>query len=360
MIHTQRLISVVVPTFNRLQLLRATVHSLLDQRFNECEFLMIDDRSQTDTVEYLKSLPNIDPRFRIILKQQDDPKGCQSSRNLGITHATSEWIMFLDSDDLLSPFCLQDRINAIRLLPPSDIFVGNQAIFHESNNSSYWVNIQKSSTDEIDRFFELTHPIDVPWVNGGCLIRRESLLNKGIVWSPGIHWDDVWFHIRCLISGMNVAWLPRTQTPDSWYRVHGTDHYGATLHSEEGYINSVDMLLNLCSELQRYSLVTAERLDRISKVVFHYALLRLVDSKRYKAVSQLLTRCREYQLFSKNHWNNLNFYFGLRRVAGLSTKATFHVNRIARKKLLPFAFRASETTYDSIPTTSPDPHVLNP
>jgi glycosyltransferase involved in cell wall biosynthesis len=321
---------------------------------------MIDDCSREETVEYLKSLPDKDPRFKIILKHASLPKGCQASRNLGITNATSDWIMFLDSDDLLSSVCLQDRINAIQPLPAADIFIGNQAIFHESNGLSHWVNIPKKSCDELDRFLELANPIDVPWVNGGCLIRRESILNTGIIWSPGIHWDDVWFHTRCLIAGMKVAWLPRTQTPDSWYRVHGTDHYGATLHSEEGYINSIDMLINLRNDLHRNDLLTAERLEQISKVIFNYALIRLIDSNRYQVTQMILNKCHNNQLLAIPRWTNLRFYIKLRQLSRFSPKLTFYVNQIARKRLLPFAFQVSDTTYDSIPTNSPEPRDLNP
>jgi hypothetical protein len=158
---------------------------------------------------------------------------------------------------------------------------------------------------------------------------------------------------------LKVAWLPRTKKPDSWYRVHGTDHYGAKLHSEEGYINSVEMLLDLRDELQRYGLITTERLEQISRVIFGYALLRLIDCKRYQVIHTILSKCKEHQLFAKPQWNHLNFYLNLRKLSRFSANATFYVNQLARKRLLPFAFQASELTYDTIPTTPPEPHILN-
>lgn len=354
------LVSVIVPTYNRLHLLKATVASLAAQRLESCEFLMIDDRSQPETVDYLQSLPRKDSRFRIILKHSDNPSGCQVSRNLGIAESRAEWVLFLDSDDLLAPSCLLQRLDALDHLHSADILIGNQAIFHESSRQSHWVNIPKPAISDLDRFLHLIHPLDVPWVNGGCIIRRDALLSRGIQWPLDVHWDDVWFHSACLISGLKTRWLPRTSEPDSWYRVHGKEHYGSTLHSDEGYTNSVKMILDLTDTLHRQQLTSPDRLERISHFLFHYAFLRLLDRKNFSAVHDLLAQCREKKLFPRSHWKNLKFYVKLRQISCLSRKATYYVNRLARSRLLPVAFKAVDSTYASIPCPAPDTTLLNP
>ena len=78
-------VSVIVPVFNRLVLLKATVGSLVSQTLMESEFLLVDDNSQPDVWEYLQELPQIDQRFKVLRKPEHIERGCQSSRNLGLS-----------------------------------------------------------------------------------------------------------------------------------------------------------------------------------------------------------------------------------------------------------------------------------
>lgn len=347
-------VSVIVPTYNRLKLLRATVDSLLAQNFRGCEFLLIDDRSSSDVVAYLKSLPHIDPRFRILLKEGEIAPGCQASRNLGIDHSQGEWLMFLDSDDLLAPHCLADRVSAVRKLPPSDIYVGNQAIFVESTGESKWVNIHKTEIRDLERFLCIAAPIDIPWVNGGCLIRKEALLKNGIRWESGIHWDDVWFHIQCLFAEMNVSWLPRTTEPDSWYRLHGTEHYGNVLHTEEGKLNSAKMIFRLTELFRSKGCLKKAPSLQISRVFFSTCLLPFMDTGNWEQVQKWIKQAKTLDLFPSPEFKFLRTFILMRRFAYKSSRITFFVNRLAKKKMLPHAFTSHPSTYATLPTQPPN------
>ena len=92
-------VSVVVPVFNRLRLLKDTVESLRSQTMQSAEFLLVDDESESDTFEYLTSLPVADRRFRIIRKPEGVARCGQTSRNWGLQQATARAIMFIYSDE---------------------------------------------------------------------------------------------------------------------------------------------------------------------------------------------------------------------------------------------------------------------
>lgn len=346
-------VSVIVPTYNRLNLLRATVDSLRAQTFRACEFLLIDDRSSNDVIAYLKSLSQIDARFRVLFKEGETAPGCQVSRNLGIDRSQGEWLMFLDSDDLLAPHCLGNRLSPISNLSPSDIYVGNQAVFFEASGESKWVNILKPNVPDLDRFLCIAAPIDVPWVNGGCLFRREMLLKNGIRWESGIHWDDVWFHVQCLSAGMSVSWLPRTIEPDSWYRLHGTEHYGNVLHSDEGKLNSAKMIFKLTDLLGQRGQLKKNQALQISRVLFSTCILPFIDAGKWAQVREWIDQAEALELFPSPEWKFLRSFVVMRKVARNFGRVTFFVNRLAKTKILCHAFASNPSTYGTLPTQSP-------
>ena len=90
-------VSVVVATYNRVTLLAETIDSVLQQRFQDYELIVVDDGSTDGTQALLQSY-----RSRIRYLYQEN-RGPSAARNLGVRHARAPWIAFQDSDDLTEP-----------------------------------------------------------------------------------------------------------------------------------------------------------------------------------------------------------------------------------------------------------------
>jgi len=88
-------ISVVIPMYNRAHTIRNCIDSILCQTFPVFEILIVDDRSDDNSVETVKSYS--DSRIRCI--ELGKHGGAQAARNRGILEASGDWIAFLDSDD---------------------------------------------------------------------------------------------------------------------------------------------------------------------------------------------------------------------------------------------------------------------
>ncbi len=339
------LVSVVVPVFNRLNLLRATVSSLKAQTLQEAEFLMIDDRSTDETWEYLTSLSSEDKRFRVIRKSPDVLRGCQSSRNLGIDAATGSFIVFLDSDDLLAADCLAVRAEFLKLHPDIDIAVGSQAIFNEASCQAHWVNVPKSEPGDLDRFLALANPLDVPWVNGGCMLRLASLKGKGVRWRGEFHWDDVVFHLDCLLSGMKSEWMERTEVPDSWYRLHGSEHYGSTLKIAAGLENVAEMFRWLVVRLKDSQLMSESRLCIVKKSMFFTCILPAMDLGHYDMAMEFGRSAGDLGLLTRAELIRVFSYITARRFCHSSKRLRYYVNRLARRYLIRRLFAEHSSTY---------------
>jgi glycosyltransferase involved in cell wall biosynthesis len=92
--------SVVIPTYNRLGFLQQALSSVFVQRYRDHEIIVVDDGSSDGTSEYLASLNG---RVKSLSQRNSGPA---AARNLGVEHATGEYIAFLDSDDLWLPWTL--------------------------------------------------------------------------------------------------------------------------------------------------------------------------------------------------------------------------------------------------------------
>ncbi|MCU0839480.1 MAG: glycosyltransferase, partial [Rhodospirillales bacterium] len=90
-------VAVVIPTYNRAHCVSEAIESVLAQTVPADEVIVVDDGSTDTTPEVLAGFGD-----RIIVIRQPN-RGVSAARNAGIARATSEWITFLDSDDVWYP-----------------------------------------------------------------------------------------------------------------------------------------------------------------------------------------------------------------------------------------------------------------
>ncbi|MBM7618238.1 glycosyltransferase involved in cell wall biosynthesis [Bacillus tianshenii] len=88
--------SVIIPTYNRSDIMKEAIESVLQQTYDDFEIIVIDDHSTDDTEAVVRGLGD----DRIIYKKNTRKKGGGGARNEGIFTATGEWVAFLDDDDV--------------------------------------------------------------------------------------------------------------------------------------------------------------------------------------------------------------------------------------------------------------------
>lgn len=113
------LISVVIPTYNRCDLLAEALRSVVSQTYSNWELLVIDDGSTEPIEEVVKAFSD----QRIIYHRQMN-QGVSVARNLGIQLAKGKYIAFLDSDDMMEPICLDEKIKLVKENPDVGVVGG--------------------------------------------------------------------------------------------------------------------------------------------------------------------------------------------------------------------------------------------
>jgi glycosyltransferase involved in cell wall biosynthesis len=204
------LFSVVIPTFNRANLLRRAIDSVLAQTIDDFEIIVVDDGSTDNTLEVVNGLG--DPRIRLISLTRN--QGAAAARNAGIVAARGELISLLDSDDEYLPLFLE-RTRAT--LADTDSRIG-----------FCWAGTQKASASDVDGLhveiarrrlwrprFPSRHDAwrhcltrDAPWgTNNGVTFKALVLAKSGLFDERMLACEDVDLLVR-LMRDFDFAVIP--------------------------------------------------------------------------------------------------------------------------------------------------------
>lgn len=106
----EELVTIIVPVYNVEKYLDRCINSLLDQTYEELEILLIDDGSNDSCHEICDNFSKRNKKIHVIHKKNG---GLASARNTGIEQAKGKYITFVDGDDYVTPFYVENLVNAI-------------------------------------------------------------------------------------------------------------------------------------------------------------------------------------------------------------------------------------------------------
>jgi glycosyltransferase involved in cell wall biosynthesis len=115
------LVSIIIPVYNRAQMLAEAVASAVAQTYRPIEIVIVDDGSTDDTPQAIGQLGRVHPEVRGFRRSNGGPG---LARETGRTEACGEFIQYLDSDDLLVPRKLEAQVTALRREPDCGIAYG--------------------------------------------------------------------------------------------------------------------------------------------------------------------------------------------------------------------------------------------
>jgi glycosyltransferase involved in cell wall biosynthesis len=165
------MVSVIITTHNRVELLKKAIESVREQTYRDFECIVVDDASSDGTYEFMNHFH--EEQFRYIRINAEDSKGGNYARNLGILHAVGEYVAFLDDDDLWMKDKLKSQVEFLE--KNSDIgLVYCQLMKHDVQRDK----VEKVVPD-ISKRGDMSEKIfsDILTVTS-CIMVRKSLLEQ--------------------------------------------------------------------------------------------------------------------------------------------------------------------------------------
>ncbi len=203
-------ISLIFINYNNEKYLNDALESVRGQSFRDWECIIVDDGSTDNSKKIINSFCNSDKRFLFIEKENG---GCGSARNTGLAVASGEYIMFMDSDDIMAEYAM-DNLMAARYQYSADITYGTCAYIPD--NYKHKKIIQKrpdirftkqlffGGKSDYDKLLDIDRKkFNFCW-SWLCLFPRELL--NGILWDVKIYRDsDSAFMIDVLANADSVV-----------------------------------------------------------------------------------------------------------------------------------------------------------
>jgi glycosyltransferase involved in cell wall biosynthesis len=115
-------IGVLIPTFNRLEFLRESLESVIQQSYQHLEILVVDNGSSDGTQEFMASVK--DPRVRYVVNENNIGLAGSVNRGFALFSSDIQWSAILCDDDLMDPVCIEASIRTIERLSARSIVYG--------------------------------------------------------------------------------------------------------------------------------------------------------------------------------------------------------------------------------------------
>jgi len=165
------LVSIIVPVFNREKLITETLNSIQNQSYTNWECIIVDDGSTDSTENCIQTFVEKDKRFAYYHRPLTYIKGANSCRNYGFEVSSGEYINWFDSDDVMLPDCLEQRIKAF--IPTLDFVIASGYYWNPSNDTQSLLKVEP--TDQLYVEFAQWR---IKIITNSVLFRKVFLENK--------------------------------------------------------------------------------------------------------------------------------------------------------------------------------------
>lgn len=297
-------VSIIIPNFNRAELIKETLRSIQNQCYENWEAIVVDDGSTDTSTEVVTKFAADDSRIKLIVRPHGKG-GAPVCRNIGISASSGDFIIFLDSDDLLAPWCLQERIKLLNEIPDLDFAVFPMLCFESQVGDSKKLWNKDNGQNDLYRFISL----DIPWQTTCPIWKRKAVELVGEWDEDAVNWQDWDYHVRALVLGLKYTYV--NTLPDCFIR---RNDQVARISLKKPHEKQIRSRLKLFSKIYR-QLEIHHLLSEKVKLLFvkHFLLLaeQIIIHRIKMDFWVAFEPIEEFQLLSASNMKRLKLYLTL-------------------------------------------------
>jgi glycosyltransferase involved in cell wall biosynthesis len=196
-------VAVIIPVHDRKDELLATLESVRAQSLADVECVIVDDRSTDGAKELAIEFAAKDSRFRAV-SLPVGRTGAPAGRNFGVEQSIAPLVIFLDSDDQLSPDCLRDRVAFMQSRDGLDFAVWKCQVFRHTPGDVNLLWNKDTGEDDLVRLLK----VDVPWQTTSPIWRRAAFAKFGAWDEEALSAQDWEFHLRAVAAKLKYERVP--------------------------------------------------------------------------------------------------------------------------------------------------------
>jgi glycosyltransferase involved in cell wall biosynthesis len=218
-------VSIITPSFNRADIVHETAESIFRQTYTNWEWVIVDDGSTDNSWQVLESFAAKEERVKI-LKRNREPKGACTCRNIAVEKCSGDYLIFLDTDDLLAPFCIEQRVAYIQQHPINDFIIFPMLLFRKQPYDTMLLWNIDSHRNDVERIM-----FGDPVCQGtGTIWKKSSFVKIGMWDEKLLLWQDIELHLRSLLKDLNYMKCFQVK-PDVFLRLSDMSLSRTAFHS---------------------------------------------------------------------------------------------------------------------------------
>lgn len=203
-------VSVVVIVYNDAARLSTAVRSVLEQTLRSVEVVIVDDRSTDGSYEVAQQLAAQHPDRVRAFQLPENSGGCGAPRNHGVGRARGDYVLFLDSDDVLERNACRNMLEAAESTG-ADLVSGLCVRVHVDSRTGKevkWYPWLYERTRTLETISELPDLLVFDTLSTNKCYRRQFLLDEGLEFAVGIHYEDLLFSARAYVAARRITLIP--------------------------------------------------------------------------------------------------------------------------------------------------------
>lgn len=265
----QPLVSIIIPVYNRADLIGETLDSIIAQTYQNWECIVVDDGSTDNTKEVISTYCEKDLRIQLYDRPHSMPKSGNSCRNYGYEKSTGDLINFFDSDDIVLPNFLASRV---------PLFSDNiQIVF--ASYEYVDAELQYIRTPSFERKNSLINDYifwRFPILTPSALIRKKYLADKKLFDHKIKRGQETNFYLN-ILPNLEEDQFVFIDVPTFLYRQHGNT---ISKNAETYNINFVPSQLYVrCKSLRIGAMTNDNELVSNSYLHIILILMRIIKNK---------------------------------------------------------------------------------
>ena len=201
-------VSILVPVYGVEKYIERCARSLFEQTYEDLEYIFVDDCSPDNSIEILKNTLENYPKRKEQVKiiHHDKNQGLSGARNTALSHATGDYVIFVDSDDEVCRSCIDDMEGPLGTSGKEVDFVVadfNPVGFYNAQSA---LNLKQGLYNG-DDIFDTYCNYDWYIMAWNKLVNRQFMLKNNLLFYPGIiHEDALWsFQLASIAKSMLVV-----------------------------------------------------------------------------------------------------------------------------------------------------------
>ncbi len=300
----EKILSIIIPVYNVEQYIRSCIISLLNQDLDEnsYEIILIDDGTPDHSIEVISDLIEKHHNIQVLHQYNSGPS---AARNLGVSIATGEYILYVDSDDLLIDKSLKNLLD-IAIAEKADLIVADYIVQKEDCQ----IPIKSIRNDCPTLKIKTGHELFMEDLSPNecyiwrTLFKRKYLIEKRIKFMEGISYEDVPYIQECYLKAGKC--IRYTYTFYIYRRRHNT----LSSNIKEKTIYDINKSLSKVWELSQNKEFSPMEREKLKDNLFETLSLNIWYISKNK---NLLKNRKAYVTDLKQRIHNLKFSHGIRQ-----------------------------------------------